>query len=129
VDRRRRRDPLELTTTGLLVVYAKCVRPAEEAAWDAWEDDVHLPALCTGDGPWAATRFELTARPQPGLPGPGFTHVTIHELDADDARAQAATTLDRDDALRAAGLVHPAHATIAADVFVAHGRFGTKPPP
>ena len=129
MDRRRRRAPLELTTTALLVVYAKCVRPAEEAAWDAWEDDVHLPALCVGDGPWAATRFELTARPQPGLPGPGFTHVTIHELDADDAGAQAASTLDRDDALRAAGRVHPAHATIAADVFVAHGRYGTKPAP
>jgi hypothetical protein len=129
VDRRRRRDPVELTTTGLLVVQAKCVRPAEEAAWDTWEDDVHLPAVCAGDGPWAATRFELTARPQPGLPGLGFTHVTIYELDADDVGAQAATALDHDDALRAAGGVHPAHATVAAEVFVAHGPFGVKQPP
>ena len=84
VDRRRRRDPVELTTTGLLVVYAKCVRADEEAEWDRWEDDVHLPALCAPDGAWAATRFELTARPEPGMPGIGFTHVTILELDADD---------------------------------------------
>jgi hypothetical protein len=118
-----------VVTTGLLVVYAKCIRAPEEAAWSEWEDDVHLPALCCADGPWVATRFELTARPQPGMPGIGFTHVTIYELDATDVAGQAARTLDRDDALRAEGRVHPAHATIAADVFTAHGRFGTKPEP
>src|SRR5207249_747890 len=81
-------------TTGLLVVYAKCIRAPEEPDWDAWEDDVHLPALCTANGPWVATRFELTARPQPGMPGIGFTHVTIYELDDADVTAQAARTLD-----------------------------------
>jgi hypothetical protein len=118
-----------VVTTGLLVVYAKCIRAPEEAEWNEWEDDVHLPALCHSDGPWVATRFELTARPQPGMPGIGFTHVTIYELDDADVAAQAARTLDRDDALHAEGHVHPAHATIAADVFTAHGRFGTKPEP
>ena len=58
-------------TLGLVVVYAKCVRAADEPEWDAWEDDVHLPALCAGadgaDGAWAGTRFELTAR-WPTLP-------------------------------------------------------------
>ena len=68
-----------------------------------WEDDVHVPALCAADGPWVATRFELTARPQPGMPGIGFTHVTIYELDDADVAAQAARTLDIDDALRADG--------------------------
>ena len=106
-----------MATTGLLVVYAKCIRAPEEAEWDEWEDEVHVPALCAADGPWVATRFELTARPQPGMPGIGFTHVTIYELDDADVAAQAARTLDTDDALRAAGRVHPAHATIGADVF------------
>jgi hypothetical protein len=30
--------------TGPLIVYATCVREPEEAGWDVWEDDVHLPA-------------------------------------------------------------------------------------
>jgi hypothetical protein len=116
-------------TTGLLVAYAKCIRAPEEPAWDAWEDDVHVPALCAGGGPWVATRFELTARPQPGMPGIGFTHVTLYELDDADVAAQAARTLDADDALRGAGRVHPAHATVGVDVFVAHGPYGRKPEP
>jgi hypothetical protein len=118
-----------MVTTGVLVVYAKCIRASEETEWSEWEDAIHLPALCRADGPWVATRFELTARPQPGMPGIGFTHVTIYELDDADVATQAARTLDRDDALRSEGRVHPAHATIAADVFTAHGRFGTKPEP
>lgn len=116
-------------TTGLLVVYSKCIRAPEEPAWDAWEDDVHVPALCAAGGPWVATRFELTARPQPGMPGIGFTHVTIYELDDSDVAAQATRTLDADDALRAAGGVHAAHACVGAEVFTAHGPFGSKPEP
>ncbi|HLM16729.1 MAG TPA: hypothetical protein VK549_02830, partial [Acidimicrobiia bacterium] len=80
-------------------------------------------------GAWAATRFELTARPEPGMPGIGFTHVTIVELDDHDVGAQAARVLAADDELRAKHTMHPAHAMIAADVFVAHGRHGTKPEP
>jgi hypothetical protein len=114
---------------GLLVAYAKCIRAADEPDWDEWEDAVHLPELCGPGGAWAATRFELTARPEPRMPGIGFTHVTVLELDDVDVGAQAARVLAVDDALRAAGRMHPAHATIAADAFVAHGRHGTKPAP
>jgi hypothetical protein len=116
-------------TTGLLVVYAKCIRAPDEPRWNEWEDDVHVPALCAAGGPWVATRFELTARPEPGMPGIGFTHVTIYELDDADVSAQAARTLGTDDALRAKGRVHSAHANIGADVFAAHGPYGTKPEP
>jgi hypothetical protein len=120
-------------TTGLVVVHAKCIRAADETEWDAWEDDEHLPALCgsteAGGGAWAATRFELTVRPEPGMPGIGFTHVTILELDDPDVEAQATRVLAVDDELRASGHMHPAHATIAADVFVAHGGYGSKPEP
>ncbi len=118
-----------MTTTGLLVAYAKCNRAADEAAWDRWEEDVHVPALCADDGAWIATRFELTARPEPGMPGIGFTHVTIYELDAPDVSDQAARVLAADDRLRAAGDVHPAHVAVGADVFEAHGRYGVKPEP
>ncbi len=116
-------------TRALLVVHSKCVRAADEPGWDAWEDTVHLPALCSPAGAWAATRFELTTRPEPGMPGIGFTHVAILELDDPDAAAQAARVLAVDDELRAAGRMHRAHATIAADVFVAHGVHGTKATP
>lgn len=110
-------------------MYAKCIRAPEEPVWYEWEDDVHVPALCTAGGPWVATRFELTTRPQPGMPALGFTHVTIYELDDADVAAQAACTLDADDALRAAGRMHAAHAAVGADVFTAHGRSGHKPEP
>jgi hypothetical protein len=116
-------------TTGLLVVYAKCIRASDEGEWDEWEDDVHLPALCAAGGPWVATRFELTTRPQPGMPGVGFTHVTIYELDAPDVEGQAASTLDADDALRGAGLAHAAHVGVGADVFRRHGVDADKPDP
>jgi hypothetical protein len=118
-----------VVTRGLLLVYAKCARAADEAGWDEWEDAVHLPALCSDAGSWVATRFELTVRPEPGMPGIGFTHVTVHELDDPDVGAQAARVLDADDALRAGGRFHRAHATIAADVFAAHGPYGVKPEP
>src|SRR4051812_8146742 len=100
---------------GLLVAYAKCTRATDEPDWDAWEDDVHLPALCGPSGAWAATRFELTTRPEPGMPGIGFTHVTILELDDPDVETQATRVLAADDDLRASGHMHPAHATIGAD--------------
>jgi hypothetical protein len=118
-----------VVTRGLLLVYAKCARVSDEAAWDEWEDAVHVPALCSGDGPRVATRFELTARPEPGMPGIGFTHVTVYELDGADVAAQAARALDADDGLRAGGRFHPAHATVAAEVFDAHGPYGVKAEP
>lgn len=116
-------------TRGLVVVHEKCVRAADEPGWDAWNDDVHLPALCGPGGAWAGTRFALTVRPEPGRPGLGFTHVTIIELDDPDVRAQAQRVLEVDEVLRADGRMHPAHAAVAADVFVGHGQHGTKPAP
>jgi hypothetical protein len=63
------------------------------------------------------------------MPGIGFTHVTILELDDADVAAQAARILAVDDELRASDRMHPAHASIAADAFVAHGRYGEKAAP
>jgi hypothetical protein len=90
---------------------------------------VHLPAAVHAGGAWVATRFELTTRPEPGMPGIGFTHVTVYELDAADVTAQAARALDVDRTLRAEGRMHRAHVVVGADVFAAHGRFGEKPEP
>ena len=65
-------------TTGLLIVFWKCVAPTEEAAWSRWHDEVHLlDLLGTPGGPCVATRWELAARLAPGMPGLGFTHVAV----------------------------------------------------
>ena len=55
------------------------------------------------------------------MPGLGFTHVTILELDEADVAEQADRVLDRDEALRSDGRMHPAHVTVSAEVFAAHG--------
>jgi hypothetical protein len=107
----------------------------DEPEWHRWQDDVRLPALSDArgnGGARVATRFAFTARPEPGMPGLGFTHVTILELDAPDAAmvaAQANRVLDLDDALRAGGGGHPAHVTVGADAFAAHGPHSHKPAP
>lgn len=117
-------------TTGLLVLHEKCLRAADEPAWDEWADEAHLADVQAGPGaPWVSTRFVLTERPRPATPGLGFTHVTVHELDQADPVAAAATVVDNLRRLRRAGRVHPAHTVVAAETFVAHGRWCDKPEP
>ena len=117
-------------TSGLLIVFAKCNKPADEAAWSAWYDDVHLPDLFAGDGgPTVATRWELARKPEPGMPGIGFSHVTIYELAGRDIAAQVERLVSRDVELRTGGRVHPTHAVIDAQTFVAHGKWTDKPAP
>jgi hypothetical protein len=116
-------------TTGLLILFDKCVRTAEEASWNDWYDSEYLPDLGAEVGPWVSTRWELTERPRPGLPGIGFTHTTILELDSDAPTDQASAILDRVDAARQRGAIHSAHAAVGAEVFVAHGPWADKPEP
>lgn len=117
-------------TTGLLIASTRCIRPAEEPAWADWYDGVHLPDLVApAGGPWVVTRFELAQRPQPGMPGLGFSHVTLYELDAADVGQQARCIAERDGALRREGRIHPAHAVVDAQLFAAHGPAGAKPEP
>lgn len=117
-------------TTGLLIVFCKCNAPAEAEAWSAWYDDVHLPDLLRGgDGPWVATRFELAEKPVPGMPGIGFSHVTLYELEGEGLERQVEALFARDRELRRAGRVHPHHCVIDAQLFRAHGRFSSKPDP
>lgn len=117
-------------TTGLLIAYTKCNLPAAEAAWAAWYDDTHLPDLLRdAEAPWVVTRWELAQKPQPGMPGIGFSHVSLYELDRPDPLAQAERLMARTLELRAKGRVHPHHAVIDAHVFAAHGAHREKPEP
>ena len=116
----------EARTLGLLVVHAKCVRAADEPEWDAWEDAVHLPALCGPDGRVGGDALRAHCASRAGDAG----H-RVHPRDHPRARRRrrggaGRAVLAVDDELRATGRMHPAHATIAADVFVAHGRHGDE---
>ena len=117
-------------TTGLLISYVKCNVPAAEPKWATWYDDTHLPDLLRGDdAPWVVTRWELTQKPQPGMPGIGFGYVTIYEFDQPDVLAQVERLVARDLRLRKDGRIHPNHAVIDAHVFTAHGAHRDKTEP
>lgn len=115
-------------TTGLVVVTSRPTSPGAVDDWSRWYDD-HLEQMSAlGGGAWAATRWELTPRPAPGMPGVGFSHVTLYELDGDphEGLAQLVATAAE---LRRRGQVHPAHAVIDATAYRAHGRWWNKPEP
>ncbi len=117
-------------TTGLLIACCKCNAPQQEAAWAEWYDDQHLPDLLRGGGgPWVATRWELARKPEPGMPGVGFSHVTIYEFEGERPEQGVDRLLDRDRDLYRAGRIHPHHAVIEVQRYRAHGSFIDKPEP
>jgi hypothetical protein len=119
-------------TTALVIVNSKTNKPAAEAEWSAWYDDEHLPDLFARlgpDAPKVVTRFEQSRKPEPGMPGMGFTHVAIYELDGPDPHAQLDRLFAADRELRAEGRIHPTHAVIDAACFLPHGSYTDKPDP
>lgn len=121
-----------MPATGLLIVAVKCNQPTREEEWEAWYDDVHLPDLLDGwddeDGAVVATRWALSRKPEPGMPGIGFSHVTIYEFGGDPVGAARALA-SRQAQVHADGRVHPTHAVVDAAVFVAHGPWTELPAP
>ena len=125
-------QPQTTQTTGLLIVCSKCNKPAEEAAWSAWYDDQHLPDLFAhagDDAPKVATRFEQSRKPEPGMPGMGFSHVTIYEFAGADPLRKAARLVGIDAELRAEGRILKTHSVIDAQTFTVHGPYANKPEP
>lgn len=106
-------------TNGIAVVLTRPSDFSQEAAWDAWYDDTHLPDTVEASGAWVATRWQVHDRPAGYSPAVGFTHVAIYEFD--DVASGAPALLDRFEDRRAAGELHPAHAITAVDVFVPTG--------
>ena len=117
-------------STGLLIACCKCNAPQQEAAWAEWYDGEHLPDLLRGGaGPWVATRWELAHKPVPGMPGTGFSHVTIYEFEGEHPELRAERLLERDRELRREGRIHPHHAVIEVHRYRVHGSFSEKPEP
>src|SRR4051794_25552708 len=103
---------------GLLIIHEKCNKPAQEPEWVAWHRAVHEPDLL-GTGATHVTFWQLSNKPQPGMPGLGFSHVTIVEYPTTSIPSLAEALAG----MRTAGRVHETHTVIDAQVYVAHGRW------
>lgn len=112
----------------LLLAYSRCNRPDQQAAWSAWYDDEHLPALLEC-GASVATRFALTQQPVPGMPSVGFSHISIVEFRGVDAEARVDATLELERRLATDSATHPNHCLMDVDVLIAHGSAGRKSEP
>jgi hypothetical protein len=111
-------------TAALLILHEKCNKPAAEPEWRSWHRDVHEPDLLA-TGARHVTAWQLARKPEPGMPGLGFSHVTIVEYAARAMPHVVATFAD----LRGRGRLHPTHTVIDAQTYVVHGRWGDKPEP
>jgi hypothetical protein len=113
-----------VSTAALLVIHEKCNRPPVEPDWVTWHRDVHEPDLVAA-GATHVTFWQLARKPEPGMPGLGFSHVTIAEYPTVDV-PNLRPALDE---WRRGARVHDAHCVIDTAVHVAHGRWNLKPPP
>jgi hypothetical protein len=111
-------------TDALLIINEKCNKPAEEKDWLAWHREVHEPDLMA-TGATHVTFWQLSRKPEPGMPGLGFSHVTIVEYATLGVPALEAVLASA----RRAGRIHPSHTVIDGQRYVAHGRWTDKPAP
>lgn len=106
-------------TDGIVIVFTRPSDFSQEAAWEDWYDDVHLPDSADASGAWVVTRWEVSDRPSGYSPAAGFTHVAIYEFD--DVERGAPALLDLFEQRRASGDLHGAHTITALDVLVPTG--------
>ena len=111
-------------TDALVIIHEKCNKPAQEPEWLAWHREVHEPDLLAA-GASHVTFWQLSRKPEPGMPGLGFSHVTLVEYPTRDVPLLEETIA----AARDAGRIHDAHTVIDAQRYVAHGRWTDKPEP
>jgi hypothetical protein len=114
-------------TRTIVVANSKCVDGSRRQEWEDWYDEVHLPDLLDrGDTAAVATRWSLVPEPERGLPGLGFSHVTIFEFRAPNGVATMQRQAVR---LRSEERIHPAHCITGVSVWQAHGSGDPKPEP
>ena len=117
-------QPGAMTTTALLILHEKCNKPAVEKEWIAWHREVHEPDILA-TGAEHVTFWQLSTKPEPGMPGLGFSHVTIAEYASIDV-PPFATALAT---MRANDRVHEAHTVVDGVTYSAHGAWNRKPAP
>ncbi|HEY4331501.1 MAG TPA: hypothetical protein VGM78_02980, partial [Ilumatobacteraceae bacterium] len=104
-----------------LILHEKCNRAALEAEWVAWHHEIHQADIVAA-GATVTTFWQLSTKPEPGMPGLGFSHVTIAEYDTLTVPSFADTLAQ----LRDAGRIHSTHAVVDATTYVAHGVWDRK---
>jgi hypothetical protein len=71
--------------TALLLAYVQPASPADEAEFNRWYDDVHIPQLVDRvPGVVSARRFQYSDDQFEGAPVPANPYLTLYELDASD---------------------------------------------
>jgi hypothetical protein len=121
-----------VTTTGLLLTWARCSDAGARAEWEAWWDDTHLADVAAIVGSTRATRWALTTSDAAHHAGIGFTHVAMYELDdvGGFAVERAIDSLARRwSQLWSQGRVHPRHVLAGVDALIGHGPSGWHPEP
>jgi hypothetical protein len=113
-----------VTTKALLILHEKCNKPAVEAEWVAWHREVHEPNFLA-TGAEHVTFWQLSTKPQSGMPGIGFSHVTIAEYPTTEVPSFPTALAT----MRASGRVHEAHTVVDGAVYVSHGEWNRKPVP
>lgn len=109
----------------LIVFYEKARRADEEADWLAWQQGEHRADLL-GTGATAVAFTQLTPKPIPGMPGIGFSHVTLVRYENGERDVNPPQIM-RD--IEERGRLHDSHTLIDAEVFTAHGRWTEPAPP
>jgi hypothetical protein len=99
---------------GLLFVVAFSVPDSEQADFDGWYEEEHVPLLMRGPG-WLRVRRYVV---RPGSAGPPWTHLALHEV-------RDATALEAPE--RAAARDTPRRAELAARPWFRSGRWTYRP--
>lgn len=110
---------------GLSITFCRCNDLAHEQSWDAWCDDVRLPALLATGGCTRATRWRL-AVPASGSTDLGFTHITILEMEGRDAPEEIQRAAP---SVVPSYLQHPHHAAMYTLALRPIGRWADTPAP
>lgn len=78
-------------SSALLLAYVQPTSPADEAEFNRWYDEVHIPQLVDRvPGVLSARRFHFSEGQFEGAPAPSNPYLTLYELDADDVAATIA---------------------------------------
>jgi hypothetical protein len=71
----------------ILVVHTEPATPADDAAYNAWYNDIHVPDITGLPGFTGATRYKVSGAQMGGATPDVPAYVAVYEIDADDLQA------------------------------------------